>query len=66
MPSSWFSNDDDYVDSYYTLEKDRGYVNHVGAADDATVTLSPYQLVEQRGLAPTRPLGTECRDRGTA
>jgi len=47
MPSSWFSNDDDYVDSFYTLEKDRSYVNYVGAANNATVTLSPYLLVEQ-------------------
>jgi hypothetical protein len=47
MPSSWFTNDDDYVDSFYTLEKDRSYVNYVGAANNATVTLVPYSLAEQ-------------------
>ena len=47
MPAGWFANDDDYVDTYYTLEKDRSYVNYVGAANNATVTFSPYLLLEQ-------------------
>jgi hypothetical protein len=47
MPSSWFTNDDDYVDTYYTLEKGQSYVNYGGAARNATVTLSPYRLLEQ-------------------
>ncbi len=44
MPAGWFSNDDDYVDSYYTLEKQTGYVNHAGVAGNARITLHPYKL----------------------
>ena len=44
MPAHWFSNDDDYVDSFYTLEKNRSYPSHVGVSRNATVTLSPYYL----------------------
>ncbi len=44
MPSGWFSNDDDYVDSFYTLEKGQHYVNYRGAANNATITLRPYIL----------------------
>ncbi len=44
MPDSWFSNDDDYVDSFYTLEKNRTYISYRGAARNATITLRPYTL----------------------
>ncbi len=44
MPSSFFTNDDDYVDSFYTLEKGKTYTNYIGAASNATVTLEPYTL----------------------
>lgn len=44
MPSGWFSNDDDYVDSFYTLEKGRTYTNQFGAAGNARITLTPYIL----------------------
>ncbi|MDM5181198.1 DUF3103 family protein [Massilia sp. DJPM01] len=47
MPAGWFSNDDDYVDSFYTIERGRSYDNHRGAANNATVTLSPYLLRAQ-------------------
>ncbi|MBB5019990.1 hypothetical protein HNQ59_003298 [Chitinivorax tropicus] len=47
MPSHWFTNDDDYLDSFYTLEKNRTYTNWMGAAGNATITLSPYRLNEQ-------------------
>lgn len=47
MPAGWFANDDDYVDSYYTLEKGRYYSGHVGAAGNARVSLSPYMLQQQ-------------------
>ena len=47
MPAGWFSNDDDYVDSFYTIERGRTYDNHRGAANNATVTLSPYLLRAQ-------------------
>lgn len=44
MPSSWFANDDDYLDSFYTLEKNRRYVDYNGVANNATITLTPYRL----------------------
>lgn len=44
MPSGWFTNDDDYLDSFYTLEKNRTYINYPGAARNATITLTPYRL----------------------
>lgn len=47
MPANWFSNDDDYVDSFYTLEKSKTYTNYLGAGNNATVTLSPYRLLSQ-------------------
>jgi hypothetical protein len=47
MPANWFSNDDDYLDSFYTLEKGRYYSNYVGAAGNATMSLSPYTLQAQ-------------------
>ena len=47
MPAGWFANDDDYVDSFYTLEKGRAYTGYVGAAGNATVSLTPYLLQQQ-------------------
>lgn len=47
MPANWFSNDDDYVDSFYTLEKGRFYSGYRGAAGNATISLSPYTLQQQ-------------------
>ncbi|SHH67732.1 DUF3103 family protein [Massilia sp. CF038] len=47
MPAGWFANDDDYVDSFYTLEKGRTYTGYRGAAGNATVSLSPYTLQSQ-------------------
>jgi len=47
MPAGWFANDDDYVDSFYTLEKGRYYTGYKGAAGNATVSLSPYMLQSQ-------------------
>lgn len=44
MPSGWFSNDDDYVDSFYTLEKTATYSGYQGAGRNATVTLTPYYV----------------------
>ncbi len=43
-PDHWYTNDDDYVDSFYTIEKNRTYTNHRGAAGNAKVTLVPYLL----------------------
>lgn len=47
MPAGWFANDDDYVDSFYTLEKGRYYTNYLGAARNATMSLAPYTLQTQ-------------------
>lgn len=43
MPSGWFSNDDDYVDSIYTIEKTRGETRY-GARGNAYVSYIPYEL----------------------
>ncbi|WP_164914198.1 DUF3103 family protein [Aquimarina sediminis] len=41
MPDEWYTNNDDYVDSLYTIQKNKTYTNHVGARGNATVSLSP-------------------------
>lgn len=41
LPSSFWTNDDDYIDSFYTVQKGVTYTNRQGAAKNATVTLSP-------------------------
>ena len=42
MPNSWYTNNDDYVDSFYTIEKNKSYTNYYGARGNAKVNLSPY------------------------
>jgi hypothetical protein len=44
LPSSVFTNDDDYVDSFYTVEKTTTYTGLVGASGNATVSLTPFVL----------------------
>jgi len=44
MPANWFSNDDDYVDSFYTLERGKTYLNRMGAAKNAVMSLSPIRI----------------------
>lgn len=44
MPSHWFSNDDDYVDTIYTIRKGYTYTNRYGAGGNAKVTLAPLNL----------------------
>ncbi|WP_241567026.1 DUF3103 domain-containing protein [Hahella sp. KA22] len=44
MPEHWFSNDDDYLDSFYTLEKSMHYGNHMGVSGNAMTTMKPYTL----------------------
>ncbi len=46
MPDEWFTNNDDYVDVFYTLEKGRNYTNYYGASANARVSLAPYILIE--------------------
>jgi hypothetical protein len=43
MPSGWFSNDDDYVDAIYSVEKARGETRY-GAGGNAQVSYIPYEL----------------------
>ncbi|WP_435262004.1 DUF3103 family protein [Tenacibaculum sp. nBUS_03] len=42
MPDSWYTNSDDYVDSFYTIEKYKKYTNYYGARGNAKVNLSPF------------------------
>lgn len=42
MPDQWYTNNDDYVDSFYTIEKNKRYTNHYGARGNAKVNLSPF------------------------
>ncbi|MFZ9034564.1 MAG: DUF3103 family protein [Francisellaceae bacterium] len=46
MPDSWFTDDDDYVDSIYTLEEGVDKTLH-GAASNITATFAPYKLKEE-------------------
>lgn len=46
MPSSWFGNDIDYLDSFYLLQRGQAYTNRMGTANNAKVTLTPITLVE--------------------
>ncbi len=43
MPSGWFANDDDYVDSFYTVLKTMAEARY-GAAGNARMYSIPYQL----------------------
>ncbi len=45
IPASVFTNDDDYVDSFYTIEKTKTYTNLVGAGNNATISLRPFTVV---------------------
>jgi Protein of unknown function (DUF3103) len=47
MPGSWFTNDDDYADSYYTLQKGTYYTNYPGARGNALVSLRPTEIAAQ-------------------
>jgi len=46
MPSSWFTDDDDYVDSVYTIDEDEitSARTYHGAGGNVTMTLAPYCL----------------------
>ncbi|WP_217524468.1 DUF3103 family protein [Vibrio metschnikovii] len=48
IPSSWFSNDDDFVDVYYTIQQDKHYIDHPGATNNALVTLEPLTIYPTR------------------
>lgn len=44
MPDSWFTNDDDYVDVFYTLFENKYYSNQYGASGNAKVTIEPLMI----------------------
>lgn len=44
MPSSWFSDDDDYCDVFYTLERDHTYTDYRGVSNNVRLSLVPYTL----------------------
>ncbi|WP_256744935.1 DUF3103 family protein, partial [Aeromonas hydrophila] len=49
LPDSWMTNNDDYLDTFYTLEQDQSYHQYPGAAGNAVIDLEPKEI------APTRP-----------
>lgn len=44
IPAGVLTNDDDFVDVYYTLMQDSSYVDHPGAGGNAVVTLEPLTI----------------------
>ncbi|MBU2968458.1 DUF3103 domain-containing protein [Pseudoalteromonas sp. C2R02] len=44
MPDDWFTNDDDYLDVFYTLFEDTHYSNYYGASTNAKVTIEPLRI----------------------
>ena len=44
MPDDWFTNDDDYIDVFYTLFEGKNYTNHYGASSNAKVTIEPLTI----------------------
>jgi hypothetical protein len=42
MPADWLTDNDDYVDSYYTIMKNTTYTDYMGAGANAKVTLVPF------------------------
>lgn len=44
LPASWMTNDDDYVESFYTLEQDQVYQDYPGASGNAVITLEPKEI----------------------
>ncbi len=44
MPDAWFTNDDDFVDVYYTLQEGETYTNHYGAVGNARAHFAPLMI----------------------
>jgi len=44
MPDEWFTNNDDYVDVFYTLFENKDYQEYKGASSNAIITLSPLEI----------------------
>jgi Protein of unknown function (DUF3103) len=45
IPASVFTNDDDYVESFYTIEQTRTYTGLVGAGNNSTISIRPFTVV---------------------
>jgi hypothetical protein len=45
MPASVFTNDDDYVESFYTIQQTLTYTNLIGAGNKATISIRPFTVV---------------------
>lgn len=43
-PDAWWLDDNDYLDSYYIIERGKTYLNKAGAANNATATFKPYTV----------------------
>ncbi|WP_179948416.1 DUF3103 family protein [Shewanella psychrophila] len=44
LPDAWFTNDDDFVDVYYTLQEGETYTNHHGAGGNARAFFAPLVI----------------------
>ena len=45
VPKVWFKDNDDYLDTFYTLRKGQAYLQVTGAANNAVITLEPFDLI---------------------
>ena len=45
MPKDWFKDNDDYLDTFYTIQKGRTYGQWTGAAKNAVISLEPFTLM---------------------
>jgi len=44
LPDAWFTNDDDFVDAYYTLQEGQTYTEHYGSGGNARATFTPLVI----------------------
>ncbi|MPY22969.1 DUF3103 family protein [Shewanella sp. YLB-07] len=44
LPDAWFTNNDDFVDVYYTLQEGETYTNHYGAGGNARAFFAPLVI----------------------
>ncbi|MCL1124852.1 DUF3103 family protein [Shewanella surugensis] len=44
MPDSWTTNEDDYLDVFYTILENQTYSEYHGASDNAKITLEPLVI----------------------
>jgi Protein of unknown function (DUF3103) len=48
LPDSWMTNNDDYLDTFYTLEQDQSYHQYPGSAGNAVIDLEPKEIPQTR------------------